>query len=84
MFAVRTTAELFTVTGFAGVRSQVAPASVWMSHVKERSAWFLRGRVVPTKPSAALRRQAPHYTAILLGLYNLDSLRDLANSVLGG
>jgi hypothetical protein len=33
-------------------------ASADRDHVKERSAWFLRGRVVPAKPSAELRRQA--------------------------
>jgi len=33
-------------------------ASADRDHVKERSAWFLRGRVVPTKPSAELRRRA--------------------------
>jgi len=33
-------------------------ASADRDHVKERSTWFLRGRVVPQKPSAELRRQA--------------------------
>jgi hypothetical protein len=33
-------------------------ASADRDHVKERSAWFLRGRVVPAKASAELRRQA--------------------------
>ncbi|HET9410002.1 MAG TPA: sialidase family protein [Candidatus Sulfotelmatobacter sp.] len=27
-------------------------------HVRERSAWFLRGRIIPGKPSAELRRRA--------------------------
>lgn len=36
----------------------IPTASVNRDHVKERSAWFLRGRVVPAKASAELRRKA--------------------------
>jgi hypothetical protein len=36
----------------------IPTANVDRDHVKERSAWFLRGRVVPAKASAEMRRQA--------------------------